>query len=418
MATTVALSRQSHDKLSRAEVQQVVEAAIHELGVRGKRVLTIVPDGTRTMPMPLMFELLQKALANEKAASSDYVIALGTHRAMDDGQLSAHLGQPVRNGRCGSANIANHRWDLPDTFLQLGTIAADEVERLSGGLLREEVPVKVNRMVFDYDQVLICGPVFPHEVVGFSGGNKYLFPGISGREMIDFTHWLGALLYSADIIGAGYTPVRAMIDRAAGMITVPISCFALVLDGKDISGIFFGSAKEAWEEASALSSQKHIVWLDRPFKKAIAVMPEMYQDMWTAAKGMYKLEPAMEDGGEIIVYAPHISEFSYVHGKWIEDVGYHCRDYFLADWKRFSHIPRGVLAHSTHLKGKGEFLNGVEKPRIRVTLATGISEERCRRADLRYLDPKTLRLEDCLHREPEGIKVVPKAGEMLFRVKP
>ena len=57
--------------------------------------------------------------------------------------------------------------------------------------------------------------MFPHEVVGFSGGNKYLFPGIAGPEIINFTHWLGALITNYDVIGAGYTPVRAVIDRAA-----------------------------------------------------------------------------------------------------------------------------------------------------------------------------------------------------------
>jgi nickel-dependent lactate racemase len=420
MATTVAIGSGSAARhLSREEVWQLVEHAIRDLQVRGKRVLTIIPDGTRTMPMPLMFELLQAALVKEKAAASDYIVALGTHRAMDEAQLSAHFGQPVHEGICGSAKVMNHRWDTPETFIELGTISADEVEELSGGLLREEVPVKINRMIFDYDQVLICGPVFPHEVVGFSGGNKYLFPGISGREMIDFTHWLGALLGSYDIIGTGYTPVRAMIDKAASLISAPVACFALVLDGTDISGIYLGSAEDAWRSAAELSSQKHIVWVDRPFKRVLSVMPAMYQDIWTAAKGMYKVEPAIEDDGEVVVFAPHIPEFSYVHGKWIEEIGYHCRDYFLADWNRFAHIPRGILAHSTHLKGKGEFdaVRHLEKPRIQVTLATGISEERCRRANLGYLDPRKINIEEWQRCESEGIKVIPKAGETLYRVR-
>ena len=418
MATTAAIGQGSKLRnLSPGEVDRVVGDAIKQLEVRGKRVLTIIPDGTRTMPMPLMFELLQRTMRDLGAAASDYLVALGTHRAMDDTQLSKHIGKAVLNGKCGTANLANHRWDLPETFVRLGTIPTDEITRLSRGLLREEIEVRINRAIFDYDQVLICGPVFPHEVVGFSGGNKYLFPGISGREMIDATHWLGALLCSADIIGTGYTPVRAVIDRAAEMIEVPISCFALVLDGTDVSGIFFGSAKEAWEAASALSSEKHIMWVDRPFKRVIAVMPQMYQDMWTAAKGMYKLEPATEDGGEIIIYAPHITEFSYVHKIEIDEVGYHCRDYFLANPKQFSHISRGVLAHSTHLKGKGTFTSGIEMPRIRVTLATGISEERCRRANLEYMNPETLRIAEWMDREHEGIKVVPRAGEALFRVR-
>ena len=81
----------------------------------------------------------------------------------------------------------------------------------------------------------------------------------------------------------------------------------------------------------------------------------MYDDLWTAAKGMYKMEPAIADGGEVIIYAPHVSEISYTHGRLIDEIGYHCRDYFLAQWDRFKHYPGGILAHSTHVKGLGTF---------------------------------------------------------------
>jgi len=138
----------------------------------------------------------------------------------------------------------------------------------------------------------------------------------------------------------------------------------------------------------------------------------MYDDLWTGAKGMYKMEPAISDGGEVVIYGPHITEVSYVHGKLIDEIGYHCRDYFLAQWEKFGGYPGGILAHSTHLRGKGTYVNGVESPRIRVTLATGIPEERCRRINLGYLDPASVRPEDF-----RGL-VVPHAGEMLYRVKP
>ena len=149
-------------------------------------------------------------------------------------------------------------------------------------------------------------------------------------------------------------------------------------------------------------------------------MPEMYEDIWTAAKGMYKLEPAVADGGEVIIYAPHITEISYTHGQQIEEIGYHVRDYFLKQWQRFQHYPGGVLAHSTHLRGIGSYDGdtGIESPRIQVTLATGISEDRCRKVNLGYLDPQSIRLDEWRGREAEGILIVPKAGEMLYRLKP
>ena len=316
------------------EIRQIVSSAADELQVDGKRVLVIIPDGTRTMPMPLMFDLLRKQVG-ARAAACDYLVALGTHPLMRDAQLSSLLGQPVVNGACGVAKILNHRWDLPDTFSELGRISTDEVVRTSCGLLEEAILVRINRVIFEYDQILICGPVFPHEVVGFSGGNKYLFPGIGGPEIIGLTHWLGALLGSYELIGTYSTPVRELIDMAAELVKVPVACLSLVVTPDGVAGLYFGAAKEAWRAAAELSAKKHIVWVDQPLRRVLSVMPSLYDDLWTAAKGMYKVEPAVADGGEVIIYAPHIAEVSYTHGADIDKVGYHCRDYFVKQWEKF-----------------------------------------------------------------------------------
>jgi lactate racemase len=404
--------------ISEEELRALIAASAAELSLEGKRVLIIIPDGTRTMPMPQLFPMLQEYIGGH-AAGCDYLVALGTHPLMSDDQLTRLMGQPVKDGVCDGAHVYNHRWDVPGTLIEIGTISPTDVAATTGGLLSELLSVKINQLIFEYDQILICGPVFPHEVVGFSGGNKYLFPGISGQDMIDQTHWLGALLGSYRIIGTESTPVRDLIDRAAAKIKIPVVCMALVLTKDGVSGFYFGNAREAWKSAAALSAQKHIEWVDEPFRRVLAVMPEMYADIWTAAKGMYKAEPAMMDEGEVVIYAPHITEFSYTHKAQVEQIGYHCRDYFLKQWKHFADVPRGVLAHSTHLRGEGAFDagTGFERDRIRVTLATGISEERCRQMNLGYLDPKTVNPEDWSGREAEGIKLIPRAGETLYRLK-
>jgi nickel-dependent lactate racemase len=393
--------------LSNQEVREIVRAAVGSLGLDGRRVLTIIPDGTRTMPMPLMFSTFQELLA-PRVAALDYLVALGTHQPMDDAHLSKLVGQPVRNEQSGASHIFNHRWDNPRNFVTLGVIPAREIGEITAGLLVQDVPVTLNRLILDYDQILICGPVFPHEVVGFSGGTKYFFPGIAGPEMINFTHWLGALMTNYKIIGAGYTPDR------------PAACFALVVTHEGVAGLYFGSPQEAWQAASALSAQKHVVYVKKPFRRILSVMPRLYDDLWTAGKGMYKMEPAVADGGEVVIYAPHLDEVSYSHGKAIDEIGYHCRDYFLAQWEKFKGYPGGVLAHSTHVKGLGEYdaATRVETPRVQVTLATGIPRERCRRVNLSYLDPATIKLEEWQGQEDEGILVVPRAGEMLYRVQP
>jgi len=134
---------------------------------------------------------------------------------------------------------------------------------------------------------------------------------------------------------------------------------------------------------------------------------------------MYKLEPVVADGGEIVIYSTHIDEVSFTHGKLLDDIGYHCRDYFMKQWERFKQYPGGVLAHSTHVKGLGEYdtATGKERPRIQVTLATRIPEERCRRINLGYMAPSAINFEEWRNRNDEGILLVPRAGETLYRLK-
>ena len=407
--------------LSDDEVRSLTFEALDQTDLGGKRVLVLIPDSTRTAPVPLFFRLFYEALWG-RVAALDYLVALGTHQPMSEEALNQLVGinAEERDTIYAGINLYNHRWDLPGTLVTVGTIPKSEIEELSGGMLNQDLPVTLNRLILEYDQVIILGPVFPHEVAGFSGGNKYLFPGISGPEVINFTHWVGAIITSYQVIGTQYTPVRAIIDRAAAMIDRPKLCCSLVVKGHDLAGLYIGMPEEAYAAAAELSSRLHIVWVDRPFQRVLSVMPTMYDDIWTAAKGMYKLEPAIADGGEVIIYAPHIDEISYSHGQIIDAVGYHVRDYFVKQWERFKDYPWGVLAHSTHLRGIGSYdaETGVERPRIQVTLATGIPRERCEAVNLGYMDPATVDLDAWRDREDEGILLVPKAGEMLYRVKP
>jgi len=406
--------------LSEGEVRELAAQALDQAGLDGKRVLIIIPDSTRTAPIPLFFRLFHELLWG-RVAALDYLVALGTHQPMSDEALNRLVGVTAeeRATTYEGIQIFNHHWEEPDTFVALGTIPAAEIGELSEGMLAQDVPVTLNRLVLDYDQLIVLGPVFPHEVVGFSGGNKYFFPGISGPEVINFTHWLGALITSYRMIGSGYSPVRAVIDRAASFIDAPKLCFALVVTYEGLAGLFVGSPEEAWEMAADLSAQVHVIYVDEPFRRVLSIMPEMYDDLWTAAKGMYKMEPAIADGGEVVIYAPHISEISYTHGKIIDRIGYHVRDYFVKQWERFKDEPWGVLAHSTHLRGIGTYdaKRGIERPRIQVTLATGIPRERCQRVSLGYLDPASIDISQWQGREEQGILVVPRAGEMLYRLR-
>ena len=404
--------------LGEAEVCSLCRAAIEPLATVGRTILAIVPDNTRSGPVDMMFRAIYDLVA-PGAAAFDVLIALGTHRPLDQGEIYRRfsLTAEEHTSRYPKARFFNHAWQDPEQLAQVGTITAREFAELSDGMLCEEVPVTVNRMVLDHDLVIVVGPTFPHEVVGFSGGNKYFFPGVSGHQILDAFHWLGALVGSARIIGTKHTPVRAVVDRAAAMLGVDALCMSMVVRDHGLAGLFIGSPQEAWSAAADLSAQLHVVRVERPFRSVLSHVPEMYEDLWTGAKGMYKLEPVVADGGELTIYAPHITEVSTVHGRLIERIGYHVRDYFLAQPERFHDVPRGILAHSTHVKGMGSYVDGVENPRIRVVLATGIPEELCHRINLGYRDPATVRPPEWQNRESEGVLYVPRAGEVLYRLR-
>lgn len=387
----------------------------------GKKVVVLIPDHTRSLPLPTLFRIVTEVLSD--AAQLDFLVALGTHPPLNEAQIHALVGITAeeRNTRFAHIGLFNHEWDREAALQHIGTLPDAQIREITGDQwhpsLEGDVWVRINKRIFDYDQVIILGPTFPHEVVGFSGGAKYLFPGISGAEMINATHWLGALRGVVGTIGLKDTAVRRMIQAAASMVDIPITLAAMVVKGVDLAGIFIGDYLEAWEAAADLSSQVHIKPCNRQYHQVLSHAPVMYDELWTAAKAMYKLEQVVADGGELILYAPHMKSVSHVHGHSIYQIGYHTLDYFLDQWEKFKHIPKGVLAHSTHLRGAGTFSDGIELPRIRVTLASQISPEDCEKLNLGYLDPKSIDPRHWIDREGEGLLYVPKAGEILYKVE-
>lgn len=397
------------------------QLAAHDLD--GKSVCVLVPDGTRSCPLPLLLGAVHRAL-HGRASAMTVVIALGTHAGMSEVALARHLGYAVGalEATYPGMTVVNHQWWDPSTFADLGTIPGSRIEHLSEGRLSMDVRVLLNRAVVEHDVALVVGPVLPHEVVGISGGNKYFFPGVAGQEIIDISHWLGALITSAEIIGTtAVTPVRALIDEGAALIPAEKLAFSVVgaADGRheqSLHSISFGDTIASWASAAEVCAATHVTYLDAPVHRVLSLVPAMYQDIWTGAKGFYKLEPVVADGGEVILYAPHITELSTMHPE-IAGIGYHCRDYFVKQWDRFKHLHWGVLAHSTHLRGAGTYdaETGVEELRVQVTLATGIPEQVCRAANLGYLDPASADI-DAYASDP-GTLVVPRAGEVLFRLR-
>jgi nickel-dependent lactate racemase len=401
---------------------EVMEVLTKGLGGKytGQKVLVLIPDHTRSLPLPELFRMVVEVLHD--VGKLNVMVALGTHPGYTEEGLNHLVGITAeeRATTFQHVGLLNHAWDDPDTLTSLGILDQDEIKALAGSnwhpSLPTEINIRINKAVLEHDAVIIVGPTFPHEVVGFSGGAKYLFPGISGSDVINATHWLGALATVVGTIGIKDTPVRAMIHAAAAHLKTPVTLAALIVQGHDLAGVLIGDLYDTWSAAADVSLQRHIHWSDQPFKRVLSCCPPMYDELWTAGKCMYKMEPVVEVGGEVVIYAPHLDVVSPVHGKYIYQVGYHILPYFLDDWDRFKDFPLGVLAHSTHVCGSGVMVNGIEKANVKVTLASKISPEDCARLNLGYLDPASINVAEWQNREDEGILYVARAGEMLYKV--
>ena len=407
------------ETLDAASVRRALERGLAAGGFDGARVLVLIPDHTRTLPLPQLFRELVDLLSGARELT--FMVALGTHPPLDEERLLRLVGITAeeRAGRYRHVGIVNHGWFEDGTLVSLGTLPQERIRAIAGErwhpTLGGDVDVRINRAVPEADAVLILGPTFPHEVVGFSGGYKYYFPGVSGADMINVTHWLGALSGVRGTIGIADTPVRAMIHAAAELVATPTMLIALTVEGAGLGALAVGDPVATWAEAAQRSNERHVTHLPRAMERVLACAPPMYDELWTAGKAMYKLEPALAEGGELIIFAPHLETVSRVHGTWIERIGYHTLPYFLEQWERFADVPLGVLAHSTHVRGDGRWVDGREVPRARVTLASRLGPEMCERLHLGYLDPATVDVETWAGREDEGVMLVRKAGERLYR---
>lgn len=407
------------DELARFVTEQV--SALRLMG----RVCVVVPDPTRSCPLPLLVRAVRAGLGAAVDAVT-VLVALGTHPPVPDDRLAEWVGAD----RLPGVTVTQHAWWDPATFVEVGVVPAARLRELSGGRLDADVPVRVNRAVVDHDAVLLLGPVFPHEVVGFSGGDKYLFPGISGPEVIDTSHWLGALIGSAQVIGTpGITPVRALVHEAAGMVPARRAAVSVVVRSGtlDVHRVAVSEPPvAAWSAAAEVSAQVHVRCLDRPVRRVLSIVSTRYDEMWTAAKGFYKVEPVVADGGEVVLLAPGVDTVSHTFGADILRVGYHSMAWVQAHLDELGGLrsadrPDGtagsVLAHCTHARGAGTVApDGSDRPRVGLTLATGLDRATTERLAVGWADPATIDVE-AWERDPDAL-VVHDAGEVLYRLRP
>lgn len=405
--------------LSGAEVREICHDGLSRVDLAGKRVLVLIPDHTRHAAIDLFFHILHERLAG-RVRALDYLIATGTHADMERERIYRHVGITAEEHRTKYRLVQfyNHEHANPAALACIGTITAEEIARLTNGVFSESIEVTINRKALEYEHLLMVTPVVPHETMGFAGGNKYFFPGIAGLKVVETFHWLGAILTNPAVNGVKHTPTRAVIDRATEFVPTPRTCFAYAVNEREEPMcLFIGDPKEAWSRAADYSARLHITYVAKPYQRILAVTPHIYEDVWVGGKAMYKLEPVIADGGEIIIYGPQIRSLSFTHEQAIRRIGYHVVEYFTKQWERFTHEPRLIMAHSTNVRGVGRFEDGTEHPRVTVTLATAIPEDVCESVNLGYADYRRINVDQWKSRSDNDLLVVENAGQNLYRLQ-
>jgi len=385
----------------------------------GERVLAIIPDKTRDDNTHVLFPMAVDSLARRGVARFDVLVAQGTHPPMSREQKLSKIGMTDFAGR-----LFDHRWDEAAELIVLGELSSATVRELTGGLVEQSVPVTINKLLAPgvYDTVLVFGATVPHEVAGFAGGAKYFFPGVAGPELTHTTHWLGALAGIENIIGEVETPTRRLIEAAADLIAARVISLNSVVSRDDNGelvtyALFTGNIRDALRQAAEVSRRVHIRYTGRKYKTVVALLDPHYDEMWVGGKASYKLGAIVEDGGELIIYAPHLTKLSQTHGALIEKYGYapleSVRDMLGASQELRENLC--IAAHLAHVAYAGRTdERGRIVPRYRITMASGLDEETCRRVNLGYLDHRTLDL-DAMRSQAETL-IVTDAGRDLYSV--
>ena len=409
--------------LSPQDMRTILLQALSSIPPRSA-VLAIVADKTRDDNTDVLFPLAADILADRNLRKFDALVAQGTHSPMRESdkrsKLGAHLAPLPGLGR-----IFDHDWADPARLVCLGQLGRAQVQQITGNLINDPVDLTVNHLLAPgvYDIVLIFGTTLPHEVAGFSGGAKYFFPGVSGPELTHATHWLGALAGIEKVIGRVETPTRHLFEAAADHVPAEVICLCSVVTREGgrlrTHALFCGDLRQTVRRAAAVSRVVHIKYTGRKYKRVVALLERHLNDLWVGGKASYRLGPVIEEGGELVIYAPHLSTISDVHGELIQRYGYAPLETVRELVQQSQELRKNlcVAAHLAHVSFAGRRApDGAIVPRYSIVLASAVAPAACRQVNLGYKDPATFRRGD--YEGDPGTLIVEEAGRDLYLVEP
>jgi len=277
-----------------------------------KRVLILPPDHTRLNSRAGEITAIVYEKLTSQGVQVDILPTLGTHNPMTEAQLRMMFGDTIPLEK-----FKVHDWR--NEVVCKGLIDGEMLSELSGGKVDYTVGVEVNKMLFDgYDLILSVGQVVPHEVVGMANYTKNIVVGAGGSDIINKSHFLGAVCNMETILGQTDTPVRKLFNYAVEtfLSDLPITYMLTVME-QDYStgemhmrGFYAGDDVDVYNEACKLARKVNITLLDREPKKVVVTLdPHEFQSTWLGNKSVYRTRMAIADGGELIVLAPALKEF-------------------------------------------------------------------------------------------------------------
>lgn len=365
------------------ELKKMVLDTIAASGKEIKKLLLLPPDHTR---LNSQAGLITNIIWNElhEKCQIDIMPALGTHAPMGDAELELMFGKNIPK----SAFLV-HDWR--NDVVTLGKADSAFVSELSGGKVNYEVNVQVNKILFeDYDLILSIGQVVPHEVVGMANYTKNIMVGVGGSDMINKSHFLGAVSNLEKIMGHADSPVRRLFNYGVDTFLAdrPLVYMLTVLSKNEetgkmaLRGFFSGDNDEPFKLAAKLSVETNLQLLDKPLKKVVVFLdPEEFKSTWLGNKAVYRTRMAIADDGDLIVLAPGLKEFGEdkENDRLIRKYGYKGTDYTLKMVAENEELQNslGAAAHFIHGSSEGRF-------RITYCPGPGVTEEEIKSVGFEY----------------------------------
>ena len=340
-------------------LRRMIVATVEQGGVP-KRMLLLPPDHTRLNSYAGRITAIIWELYSGKC-DIDIMPALGTHAKMGEHELRMMFGDTIPLDR-----FFVHDWR--NDVRHLGTVPSEYIRELSQGKLDYEVRIEVNKRLFaGYDRIFSIGQVVPHEVVGMANYTKNLMVGVGGSDIINKSHFLGAVAGMESIMGRADTPVRRLFNYGADhfLKDLPIVFMQTVM-AKDASGkmvmrgFFTGTGEAPFLAAAKLSVEANFVLLDRPLKKVVVYLdPEEFKSTWLGNKSIYRTRMAIADDGELIILAPGLKECGEdkENDRLIRKYGYRGTPYTLKMVAENQELRDnlGAAAHLIHGSSEGRF---------------------------------------------------------------